>query len=94
MTTVLLSNCGEATKMSLVFASSISRLLQIYKPQKIINYACVEKRGRLQGAMRRSDTKSFQSNALSARSTLPNHGRPSIVPVVIIISVTVKGDTT
>ena len=38
--------------------------------------------------------KSFQSNALSVRSTLPNHGRPSIVPVVIIISVTVTKDTT
>jgi hypothetical protein len=37
--------------------------------------------------------KSFQSNALSVRSTLPNHGRPASVPVVIIISVTVKKDS-
>ena len=52
--------------------------------------------------MRRSDVtsheeskmKSFQSNALLATTALPNHDRPMIVPVVIIISVTVKKDST
>ena len=34
--------------MSLVFLLRPSNLFQIYKPQKIINYAWVKKRGRLQ----------------------------------------------
>jgi hypothetical protein len=38
--------------------------------------------------------KSFQSNALLVRTALPNHDRQVIVPVVIIISVTVKKDST
>lgn len=38
--------------------------------------------------------KSFQSNALLIKTALPNHDRPAIVPVVIIISVTVKKDST
>lgn len=37
--------------------------------------------------------KSLQTNALLV-TALPNHDRPVIVPVVIIISVTVKKDTT
>lgn len=37
--------------------------------------------------------KSFQNNALLVRTALPNHDRPVIVPVVII-SVTVKKDST
>ena len=41
-----------------------------------------------------SDMKSFQSNALLVRTALPNHDRPVIVPVVIIISVSVKKDST
>ena len=41
-----------------------------------------------------SDMKSFQSNALLVRTALPNHDRPVIVPVVIIISVTVTKDST
>jgi len=41
-----------------------------------------------------SDMKSFQSNRLLVTTALPNHGRPSIVPVVIIISVTGKKDST
>jgi hypothetical protein len=38
--------------------------------------------------------KSFQSNALLVMTALPNHDRPSIALVVIIISVTVKKDST
>jgi hypothetical protein len=38
--------------------------------------------------------KSFQSDALLIMTALPNHDRPVIVPVVIIISVTVKKDST
>jgi len=37
--------------------------------------------------------KSLQSKALLV-TALPNHDRPVIVPVVIIISVTVKKDST
>lgn len=37
---------------------------------------------------------SFQSNALSVRSALPNHDRPVIIPVMTIIAVTVKKDST
>jgi hypothetical protein len=48
MTTVLSSNCGKATKLSLVWTASNQGLLQIYAWQKIINYATVKKRGRLQ----------------------------------------------
>jgi hypothetical protein len=35
--------------------------------------------------------KNFQSNVIT---TLPDHDRPVILPVVIIISVTVKKDST
>ena len=79
------------------------RRIQIYTPQKIINYASVKKRGRLpKGSMRRSDVtsqeasdmKSFLSNTLLVMIALPNHDRPVSVPVVIIISVTVKKDST
>jgi len=38
--------------------------------------------------------KGFQSNALLIMTALPNHDRPSIVPVVIIISATIKKDST
>lgn len=38
--------------------------------------------------------KSFQLDALLVRSALPNHDRPASVPVVIIISVTVKKNST
>jgi hypothetical protein len=38
--------------------------------------------------------KSFQSDALLIMTALLNHDRPVIVPVVIIISVTVKKDST
>ena len=41
-----------------------------------------------------SEMKSFQSNTQLVMTALPNHGRPVIVPVVIIISVTVKKDST
>lgn len=37
---------------------------------------------------------SFQRNALLITTALPNHDQPVIVPVVIIISVTVKKDST
>ena len=40
------------------------------------------------------DMKSLQSNALLVTTALPNHDQPVIVPVVIIISVTVKKDST
>lgn len=40
------------------------------------------------------DMKNFQSNALLVINTLPDHDRPVILPVVIIISVTVKKDST
>jgi hypothetical protein len=38
--------------------------------------------------------KNFYSNALLRMTALPDHDRPVIVPVVIIISVTVKKDST
>jgi len=38
--------------------------------------------------------KNFQSNELLVITTLPDHDRPVILPVVIIISVTVKKDST
>jgi hypothetical protein len=38
--------------------------------------------------------KSFPNNALLATTALPNHDRPVIVPVVIIICVTVTKDST
>ena len=41
-----------------------------------------------------SDMKSFLSNTLLVMIALPNHDRPVSVPVVIIISVTVKKDST
>ena len=52
--------------------------------------------------MRRSDVtshqefemKNFQSNALLVITALPDPDRPVILPVVIIISVTVKKDST
>jgi len=76
--------------------------VQIYKAQKIINYASVTKRGRLLNDRDRSSDvtsnegpmKSFQSNALLVMTALPNHDRPSIALAVIIISVTVKKDST
>jgi hypothetical protein len=37
--------------------------------------------------------KNFQTNALLVK-TLPNHDRPVLAPVVIIISATVKKDST
>ena len=40
------------------------------------------------------DMKNFQNNALLVITTLPDHDRPVILPVVIIISVTVKKDST
>jgi hypothetical protein len=40
------------------------------------------------------DMKNFQSNALLVITTLPDHDRPVILPVVIIISVTLKKDST
>ena len=54
MTTVLSSKYGETTKMSLMFfsvpfiqASAGLDRIQIYKQQKIINYAGVKKQDRL-----------------------------------------------
>ena len=44
--------------------------------------------------LRTIDMKNFQSNALLGITTLPDHDRPVILPVVIIISVTVKKDST
>lgn len=41
-----------------------------------------------------SDMKSFQNNILIVTTTLPNRRRPAIVPVVIIISITLKKDST
>jgi hypothetical protein len=38
--------------------------------------------------------KNFQSNALLVITSLPVHDRPVILTVVIIISVTVKKDST
>ena len=49
----------------------------------------MKKRGRLQ----KVNMKSLQSKELLV-TALPNHGRPVFVPVVIIISVTVKKDST
>ena len=40
------------------------------------------------------DMKNFQNNTLLVITTLPDHDRPVILPVVIIISVTVKKDST
>ncbi|HYK22669.1 MAG TPA: hypothetical protein VEV42_18140 [Pyrinomonadaceae bacterium] len=40
------------------------------------------------------DMKSLQSNALLVMKALPDHDRPAIVSVVIIILVTVKKDST
>ena len=39
------------------------------------------------------DMKNFQSNALLVITTLPDHDRPVVLPVVIIISVTLKKDS-
>jgi hypothetical protein len=41
-----------------------------------------------------SDMKSFQNNALLTRTALPDHDQPFNLSVVIIISVTVKKDST
>ena len=41
-----------------------------------------------------SDMKSFPNKALLTRTALPDHDRPFNLPVVIIISVTVKKDST
>lgn len=75
---------------------------KIYRLQKIINYESVKKRGRLLKTNVKvcvtshegSNMKSFQNNVLLVRTALPNPDQPVIVPVVIIISVTVKKDST
>ena len=75
---------------------------KIYRLQKIINYESVKKRGRLLKTNVKvgvtshegSNMKSFQNNVLLVRTALPTPDQPVIVPVVIIISVTVKKDST
>ena len=83
--------------MSSVFTPARGGRIQIYKPQKIINYASVKKRSRLHpinvASYEALDMKSLQSNALLMKA-LPDHHWTAIVSVVIIISVTVKKDST